>query len=143
MLSKEVLCDVRFRSFFMSGNLVCEFLVLFFRMSIAGWVSLTVSEGTSKFTALTSEPGLLELSEISDDYAYPVKSLNGLDKFLGLEVLAVYEYRIKDVEEGCIGVYLDFGDSGLSIIEFDECLSVVEGVMRYFEGEISLFKIEI
>ncbi|NWE29694.1 hypothetical protein [Pseudomonas gingeri] len=143
MLSKEILCDVRFRSFFMGGNLVCEFLVLFFRMSISGWVSLTVSEGASKFTALKSEPALLELSEISDDYAYPVKSLNILDKFLGLEILAVYEYRIKGVEEGCIGVYIDFGDCGISVIEFDECLSVVEGAVQYLEGEVCLFKVEV
>lgn len=143
MLSKEFLRDVRFRSFFMSGDLVCEFLVLFFRMSVAGWVSLTVSDGVSKFTILDSEPALLELSEISDDFAYPVKSLNGLDKFLGLEILAVYEYRIKNVEEGCVGVYLDFSGGGLSIIESDECLSVVEGMVQYLEGEISLYKIEV
>ncbi|MGH8383675.1 hypothetical protein [Pseudomonas sp.] len=143
MLIKEILRDIRFRSFFMSGDLVCEFLVLFFKMSIAGWVSLTVSEGVSKFTVLNSEPGLLELSEISDDFAYPIRSLNGLDKFLGLEILAVYEYRIKNVDEGCVGVYLDFGGCGLSIIESDECLSVVEGAMQYLDGEISLYKIEV
>ncbi|AIS15694.1 hypothetical protein JM49_29610 [Pseudomonas chlororaphis subsp. aurantiaca] len=143
MLINEILRDIRFRSFFMSGDLVCEFLVLFFKMSIAGWVSLTVSEGVSKFTVLNSEPGLLELSEISDDFAYPIRSLNGLDKYLGVEVLAVYEYRIKNVDEGCVGIYLDFGGYGLSIIESDECLSVVEGTMQYLNGEISLYKIEI
>lgn len=143
MLSNEFLRDVRFRSFFMSGNLVCELLVLFFRMSISGWVSLTISEGISKFTVLDSEPDLLELSEINDEFAYPVKSLNYLDGFLGLEVLAVYEYRLKNVDEGCIGVYFDFGGSGLSIIESDECLSVREGLMQYLDGEIFLYKIEV
>ena len=143
MLINEVLCDIRFRSFFMSRDLVCEFLVLFFRMSITGWVSLTISEGVSKFTVLNSEPGLLELSEISDDFAYPIRSLNGLDNFLGLEILAVYEYRIKNVDEGCVGVYLDFGGYGLSVIESDECLSIVEGTMQYLDGEISPCKIEI
>ncbi len=49
MLINEVLREVRFRSFFMSGNLVCEFLVLFFKLSNSGWVSLTVSEGVSRF----------------------------------------------------------------------------------------------
>jgi len=29
MLINEVLCDIRFRSFFMSEDLVCEFLALF------------------------------------------------------------------------------------------------------------------
>ena len=143
MLINEILREIRFRSFFMSGDLVCEFLVLFFRMSINGWVSLTVSEGVSKFTVLNSEPGLLESSGISDDFAYPIRSLNCLDKFLGLEILAVYEYRIKNVDEGCVGIYLDFGGCGLSLIETDECLSIVEGAMQYLGGEISLYKVEI
>jgi len=143
MLSNEILRDIRFRSFFMNGDLVCEFLVLFFKMSIAGWVSLTVSEGVSKFTVLNSEPGLLELSDISDDFAYPIRALGGLDRFLGLEILSVYEYRIKDVGEGCVGVYLDFGGYGFSIIESDECLSVVEGMMQCLDEEISLYEIEI
>jgi len=143
MLINEVLRDIRFRSFFMSGDLVCEFLVLFFKMSITGWVSLTVSEGVSKFTVLNSEPGLLELSEISDDFAYPIRSLNGLDKFLGLEILAVYEYRIKNVDEGCVGIYLDFGGYGFSLIESRDCLSIVEGAMQYLDCEISLYKIEV
>lgn len=143
MLINEILRDVRFRSFFMNGDLVCEFLVLFFKISITGWVSLTVSEGVSKFTMLKSEPGLLELSEISDDFAYPIRSLNGLDKFLGLEVLAVYEYRLKNVEEGCVGVYLDFGGYGFSLIESGDCLSIVEGAMQYLDCEISVCKIEV
>ncbi|MDD0973152.1 hypothetical protein [Pseudomonas fontis] len=143
MLINEILRDIRFRSFFLSGDLVCEFLVLFFKMSIAGWVSLTVSEGVSKFTAINTEPGLLELSETSDNFAYPIRSLNSLDKFLGLEILAVYEYRIENIDEGCVGIYLDFGCCGLSVIESDECLSVVEGAMQYLDGGIYLYKIEI
>jgi hypothetical protein len=143
MLINKILLDIRIRSFFMDGELICECLALFFKMSIVGWVSLTVSEGISKFTVLNSEPGLLDLSEISDDFAYPVRSLKGLNKYLGLKILAVYEYRIKNFNEGCVGVYLDFGDYGLSIIESDECLSVVEGMMQYPDGDVSLYKIEI
>ncbi|APQ10306.1 hypothetical protein BJP27_01845 [Pseudomonas oryzihabitans] len=143
MLINESLCDIRFRSFFLSGNLVCEFLVLFLRMSASGWVSLTVGEGVSKFEVLNSEPSLLKLSEISDDFAYPIGSLRGLDRFLGLKVLAVYEYRIKDIEEGCIGIYLDFGDDGFSVIETDECLSVVEGWVQSLDSEVFLYKIDV
>jgi len=143
MLINEVLCDIRFRSFFMSEDLVCEFLALFFKLSITGWVSLTISEGVSKFKVLNSEPMLLELSEIGDDFAYPIRSLNGLDKFLGEKILTVYEYRIKSVDEGCVGVYLDFGGYGLSLLESNECLSIVEGAMQYLDGGIFLRKIEV
>lgn len=143
MLINELLRDVRFRSFFMSGDLVCEFLVLFFKMSISGWVSLTISEGVSRFAVLDSDPELLELSEINDEFAYPIKSLNGLDKFFGLKVKAVYEYRMNGVEEGCVGVYLDFGGCGISVTESDECMSVVDGKVQYSDDQITLCKIWI
>ena len=143
MLNKEFIDDVRFRSFFMAGNLVCEYLVLFFKLSSTGWVSLTINEGVSEFTVLDSEPKLLDLIEIKDEFAYPVMSLGGLDKLLGLEILAVYEYRIKDVKDGCIGVYVDFGGFGVSIIESDGCLSIVEGMVQCLERDISLCEMDL
>ncbi|WP_123598671.1 hypothetical protein [Pseudomonas frederiksbergensis] len=143
MLINEVLRDVRFRSFFISGNLVCECLVLFFKLSDSGWVSLTISEGVAGFLKLDSEPELQELSEINDDFAYPIKSLSGLDKYLGLKVLSVYEFRISDVDEGCVGVYLDFGGCGLSVIESNECLSVEDGVAQFYYGNISLAEVRV
>lgn len=143
MLINEVLRDVRFRSFFMGGNLVCEFLMLFFKLSDSGWVSLTVSEGVSRFLKLDSDLELLELSEISDEFAYPIKSLSGVDKYMGLKILSVYEYRISDVDEGCVGVFLDFGDCGLSVTESDECLSVTKGVVKFSDSKISLHKLVV
>lgn len=143
MLINEALCDVRFRSFFMSGNLICEFLVLFFKLSNSEWVSLTISEGVSKFITLDAEPGLLGLSEINDDFAYPVKPLSGLDKYFGLKILSVYEYRVSDVDEGCIGVYLDFGSCGFSVIENDGCLSVADGVVKFSDNRILLCGIKV
>lgn len=143
MLINEVLCDVRFRSFFMSENLVCELLVLFFRLSDSGWVSLTVSEGVLRLLKLDSDPELLGLSEINDEFAYPVRSLSGLDKYLGLKVLAVYEYRLSDIDEGCVGVYLDFGGCGISVIESSECLTVTDDVVKFSDGKILLSKMRV
>ncbi|WP_265532369.1 hypothetical protein [Pseudomonas saponiphila] len=143
MLINEALCDVRFRSFFMSGNLICEFLVLFFKLSSSEWVSLTISEGVSKFITLDAEPELLGLSEINDDFAYPVKPLSGLDKYFGLKILSVYEYRVSDVDEGCVGVYLDFGSCGFSVIENDDCLSVADGVVEFSDSRILLCGIKV
>lgn len=143
MLINEVLCDVRYRSFFMSGNLICEFLVLFFKLSDSEWVSLTISEGVLKFVRLDSEPELLELSEVNDDFAYPIKPLGGLDKYFGLKILSVYEYRINGIDEGCVGVYLDFGSCGISVIESDDCLSVIDDVVQFSDSGVSLCKIKV
>ena len=143
MLINEILNDFRFRSFFINGDLVCEFLVLFINLSHIGWVSLTISEGVSSFVPLNSEPELLELSEINDDFAYPVKALNGLKRFFGLRVLAVYEYRVSGVDDGCVGVYLEFDGCGLSVLESDDCLSVVDSVVDFSNSCVSLCKISI
>ena len=48
VLINEVLHDVRVRSFFMVGDLFCEFLI-FFKLCDSGWVSLTVSEECQSF----------------------------------------------------------------------------------------------
>lgn len=48
VLINEVLRDVRVRSFFMVGDLFCEFLI-FFKLCDSGWVSLTVSEECQSF----------------------------------------------------------------------------------------------
>jgi len=143
VLINEVLRDVRFRSFFMSGNLVCEILVLFFKLSKSGWVSLTISEGVSRFLKLDSDPELIELSEIDDEFAYPISSLSGLDKYLGLKILSVYEYKISDVDEGCVGVYFDFGGCGFSVIESSEGLTVTDDVVQFLDSKILLRKVRV
>lgn len=143
MLINEVLQDIRFRSFFMDGEMVCECLALFFKVSTVGWVSLTVSEGTSKFEVSKFEPELIDLSKISDNFAYPISSLKGLDKYLGLKISAIYEYRIKNIKEGCIGVFIEFGDCGVSFIEVEGCLRILEGVMQYSNTDVFLHKIEV
>ena len=48
VLINEVLRDVRVRSFFMVGDLFCEFLI-FFKLCDSGWVSLAVSEECQSF----------------------------------------------------------------------------------------------
>lgn len=143
MLVDEFLHDIRCRSFYMEGKLVCEVLVLFFEVSSSGWVSLTVSEGVSEFVVLDSEPKLLEFSDFNDDFAYPVGRLNGFERFLGSKVVAVYEYRIVGVDEGCIGIYLDFGWGGISIIEDEGCRSVVDGFFEYTDEKYFMCKVVV
>lgn len=115
----------------------------FLNLSSSGWVSLTISEGASNFVPLNSVPELLGLPEISDDFACPIKTLSSLKNFLGLKVLTVYEYRLSGVDDGCVGVYLEFDGSGLSVLESDDCLSVVEGVVDYSNSCVSLCEISI
>ena len=74
MLVNEYFKDFRLRSFFIEKKLVCRMLVLFFQTSISGWLSLTIGEGVSKLSLESSEPELLDIDNINDDFAYPVQA---------------------------------------------------------------------
>lgn len=137
MIIGEKICEFRFRSFYMSGSLVCKMLVLFFRFSRSGWVSLDVGEGVLRILPVDSEPELLGLNEIFDDFAYPIQKSDELDRYFGKDVLAVCKYVIPDIEDGCVGVYFDFGDCGFSILESESNLSITYGVVG-FSDEVVL-----
>lgn len=142
MIIGERLCDFRFRSFFMSGSLVCKMLVLFFKFSRSGWISLDIGEGVLRILSVGSEPELLGLDEMSDDFAYPIQSSDELNRYLGQDLLAVYQYVISDVEDGCVGVYFDFGDCGFSVLESEDNLSIIDGVVRTSD-DVALSRLEI
>ena len=142
MIIGERLCDFRFRSFFMSGSLVCKMLVLFFKFSRSGWISLDIGEGVLRILSVGSEPELLGLDEMSDDFAYPIQSSDELNSYLGQDLLAVYQYVISDVEDGCVGVYFDFGDCGFSVLESEDNLSIIDGVVRTSD-DVALSRLEI
>lgn len=142
MIIGERICEFRFRSFFMSGSLVCKMLVLFFRFSRSGWVSLDIGEGVLRILSVGSEPELLGLDEISDDFAYPIQRSNELDRYFGKDLLAVYKYVISGVEDGCVGVYFAFGDCGFSVLESEDNLSIIDGVVRVSD-DVALSKLEI
>ena len=142
MIIGEKICEFRFRSFYMSGSLVCGILVLFFRFSRSGWVSLDIGEGVLKILPVGSEPELLGLDEISDDFAYPIQKSDELDRYFGRDLIAVYKYLIPDMEEGCVGVYFDFWDCGFSIFESEDNLSIIDGVVGA-PSDLDLSRLEI
>lgn len=142
MIIGEKICEFRFRSFFMSGSLVCKMLVLFFRFSRSGWISLDIGEGVLRILPVDPEPELLKLDDISDDFAYPIQSSDELDRYFGRDLLVVYKYVIAGVEDGCVGVYFDFGECGFSVFESEDNLSITDGVVGVSDGVI-LSKLEI
>ncbi|MDO7909471.1 hypothetical protein Q6A49_02865 [Pseudomonas sp. 22-AL-CL-001] len=143
MMVNEVLISVRSRSFYMGGDLVSDILVLFFNFSNSGWVSLTVGEGVLRFLRVNTEPELSPLSGIDDEFAYPIRYLNGLENYIGLKVFAIYEYRLIDVDEGCIGVYFDFRTCGFSVVESNDCLSILHGKLEYHDNRVLLVEAKI
>ncbi|MDU1575993.1 MAG: hypothetical protein E6868_22510 [Pantoea sp.] len=141
MLKNETFNNFRCRSFFIEKELICQILVLFFKTSSSGWMSLTIDEGVSKLSREPCEPSLLDIKKIDDEFAYPVQDVKDLTCYIGKKILNTYEYRINKIEEGCIGVYFDCGDCGFSVLEVDGCLSIIHGVSDDLQNDISLIKL--
>ncbi|MDF5922522.1 hypothetical protein P4133_34615 [Pseudomonas aeruginosa] len=116
-------------------------LVLFLRFSRSGWVSLDIVVAVKDFV-FGSEPKLLGLDEISDDFAYPIQSSNELDRYFGKDLLAVYKYLFSDVEDGCVGVYFDFEIVVLAFWSQEDNLSIIDGVVRV-SNDVALSKLGI
>lgn len=117
----------RVRSFYMSGDLVCACLVLFFKTSDSRWFSLTIGEGVALYHSEAVEPKLLDLCDINDEFAYPVREVNLLDRYLGECVFSVFEYRLKCASDICVGVYFNCGNCGFSVLEAESCLFMHDG----------------
>lgn len=137
----ELFTDFRFRSFFIGEDLVCRMLVLFFQVSNVGWISLSIDEGIATFSLEKNEPSLLGLDEIDDEFSYPVQNATNLEGYIGSKIINVYEYRLRGIEDGCVGVYFECEKKGFSVVENDGCLSVTSGVFFYSDDIelVSLF----
>lgn len=142
MLVNECFSGFRIRSFFLEKELICHNLVLFFRASSSGWISLVIDEGIATFSQECTEPPLLDLSEICDGFAYPVRVATELSCYEGKEIKSIYEYRIKEIEEGCVGIYFECEKGGFTVLEVDGCLSISHGVHENLQEEISLENIK-
>lgn len=141
MLTNETFDNFRCRSFLIENELVCQIIVLFFKASSSGWTSLTIGEGISKFSQEPCEPSLLDITEIDDEFAYPVQEAEELAGYIGKNISNIYEYRINKIEEGSVGIYFDCGDCGFSVLEVDGCLSIIHGVSDDLQYDISLVKL--
>lgn len=65
-----------------------------------------------------------------------------MDRYFGKDLFVVYKYFFLDVEDGCVGVYFDFGDCGFSVLELEDNLFIIDGVVRVLD-DVVLFKLEI
>ncbi|MEQ4511692.1 MAG: hypothetical protein ABN480_13960 [Dickeya sp.] len=138
MLVNEYIKEFRKRSFFIENDLICDILVMFFRTSESGWISLSVNEGIAKILQESFEPFLLDVMDIDDEFFYPVKIVPELSDYIDKKIVNICEYRIKNVEHGCVGLYFDCGVTGFSLLEKEGCLSIFYGIYDGFGEEIYL-----
>ena len=143
MVINEFFRGFRFRSFFIKDELVCRILVLFFQLSASGWVSLSIDEGTLTWTLEKTEPALLDVKDIEDEFAYPIQTAIQLSGYVGKKITDIYEYKLEGIEEGNIGVYFACGNEGFSVLENDGCLFLFDGLYEVAQEKILLSRLAL
>lgn len=122
------LLNFRKRSFYIDNLLISDNLVIFFQLIDSRWFSLSIGEGVLCIQEEVQVPEYLSLDNIDDSFAYPIEDLPALDKFKQSILNEVYEYRLKDNLDFCIGVFLKLDKGNFSVIDNDGNLSIIEGI---------------
>lgn len=122
------LLDFRKRSFYIDNLLISDNLVIFFQLFDLRWFSLSIGEGVFCIQEETQIPEYLSLDNIEDSFAYPIEDLPELDKFKQSILSEVYEYRLKDNLDFCIGVFLKLDKGNFSVIDNNGSLSIIAGI---------------
>jgi hypothetical protein len=117
--------ELRYMSFYLKKQLVCKYLVLYIRVEDQSWYSITISDGFSIVQKLAESPKLVNLSEINDDFAYPIMISNEF-KFFG-KLITIRENLWQGKEDECVSISLEF-EKGMKIdiTEIDDCLKIEE-----------------
>lgn len=119
--------EIRAMSFYINCKQVCEIIVLYIRIDDDKWIKITTSDGHNVIELLANEPKEVQLDEIEDEFAYPIKSINTC--YINKHIKELKEYIYKNQSDELNGFYLEFTDgSGFSIIEKDDCLILLDGI---------------
>lgn len=141
MLLDKRIIQFRKKSFYMKGELVSDVVIFYLQISSQEWVSVTIDDGIMEILPCIDEPKILNIGSIDDDFLYPVNNIIELNDFLGEKLIRVYEYRVKNIENGCVGAFFDFGKKGFSLLEHEYGCIIKNGLCRDFNKEIIMLKI--
>ena len=119
--------EFRSKSFYMDGSLVSEHLMLFF--GIEGvWYSVTIVDGVVNLKREDAEPALTE--DFDKDFFYPISNVEILKKYAGLKVNAVSVYKIPEIDNGILGLYISYGSFGFSYYNVDDFSYIADGFVE-------------
>ncbi|WP_148050743.1 hypothetical protein [Pseudomonas moraviensis] len=141
MLTSDEFQELRVRSFYLNGTRVCESLVLYLNFASLGLVSLTIGEGVAILSKDVPSEEIRLNEDVEGDPAYPVVLSAALERYVGKQLYSIFEYRINNISEGCVGVYFDCGGCGFSVMEEDGCLSFLDG-KTFMGDDIAMVELE-
>ena len=116
------LVEMKYMSFYLDGKLISEITVLFLKFDNDIWYKVTSCDGISYFEII-DEPEQLEAQETSDEFSYPIKTLEQYELKQFGKLQKIEEFLWKGQKDESCGFILKF-DNGtfLNIIEKDDCL---------------------
>ena len=127
-MKKHKLLNFRKRSFYIDQSLISDNVLIFFQLDDLRWFSLSISEGSFCIKEEQCEPEYQSLGNIKDSFAYPIEDLAELDKFKQATLNEVYEYRLNNNLDFCVGVFFKLDKGDFSIIDNNDSLSIMAGI---------------
>jgi|GEM_PF-718662 len=128
VLEKEVI-ELRLMSFYIESEAICEIISLYMKTQDGTWVKLTIDDGYPIIEREEKEPKIVLQRDISDEFAYPIRLLEGNQFISSGKIKDVREYLWNGQRDECCGILLSFENgSDLSIIEGNGCLRLLNGI---------------
>jgi len=129
--------ELRTMSFFLNLKLMCNSVALYIKTGDDFWYGLTLFDGILNIVKEDDEPSISFLSDINDEFAYPIDVIHDY-QFDG-RISDIKRYLWQGDEFECFGVYIEFENgSGFNIIEDDNCLSIVTGILEIDKSNYKL-----
>lgn len=119
--------EMRVMSFYIKPKLISDIIVLYIKVDTGEWFKFWTSDGQNSVELLNEAPVKVELEEIRDEFAYPVKTIQS--NYFGREIMGIKQYSWNNQMDELNGFYVELRDgTGFSIFEEDDCLKVLDGI---------------
>lgn len=136
LLSKEII-EIRVMSFYIELKQICEIIAIYIKTENEYWYKLVISDGISKVEKQLIEPEISPLSNINDEFAYPIKKLEKFD-FNG-KIKNIKKYLYNGLKDECFGIYFELENSiNFSVIENNDCLKIINGFENNYDKNYTL-----
>lgn len=118
---------MRVLSFFIDRKPVCNLIALYIRVDTGLWYKFTTSDGINIIELEKDEPLEINIEEIDDEFAYPIKKVDL--HYINSKIESVKNYMYKNSIDEFNGFYVKLDENeGFSLFEEEGCLKIYNGI---------------
>lgn len=115
--------------------MICNAIVFYIKTDANQWYELITCDGINSIHLLESEPVLLNLNEIKDDFAYPIEVMQ--NKYINKKIIDIQEYVSLKANGEYGGFYIALEDNnGFSLFDNDVCFAFTDGMRTENDYEL-------